>query len=157
MSYRQIGILRGGLFLLLLSGGSLVLLLFCSGLSRSGGLLSLGLLCRGRSLFLRGLGLTSELGVVRLSLLKLGLELAGVCKITSVCKITRVQPPNRHTLRVGKADRERLRGGGGLRVIGSDLPDPATIGSDVGLQLHLGGDLGGGSERVKGTTITNTD
>ena len=79
MSYRQIGILRSGLFLLLLlSGRSLVLLLFCCGLGRSGGLLSLGLLSRGRGLLRRGLSLTSELGVVRLSLLELGLELTGV-------------------------------------------------------------------------------
>ena len=79
MSYRQIEILRGGLlFLLLLCSGSLVLLLFCCGLGRSGGLLSLGLLSRGRGLLRRGLSLTSELGVVRLSLLELGLELTGV-------------------------------------------------------------------------------
>ena len=82
MSYRQIGILRSGLLLLrLLSGRSLVLLLFCCRLSGSGSLLRLGLLSRGCSLLLRGLSLTSELGVVRLSLLKLGLELTGVCKI----------------------------------------------------------------------------
>ena len=89
MSYRQIGILRSGLFLLLLlSGRSLVLLLFCCRLSGSGSLLRLGLLSRC-SLLLRGLSLTSELGVVRLSLLELGLELASVYKDISAYKIAR--------------------------------------------------------------------
>ena len=44
------------------------------------------------------------------------------------------------TLGISKPDRKRLRGRLGLGVIGRNVPDPGSVGSEVRGELHIRGD-----------------
>ena len=52
------------------------------------------------------------------------------------------------TIRVGKPDRKRLGSRLRLGVIGRDVPDPGSVGTEVGSELHVRGDCGWWVERA---------
>lgn len=86
-----------------------------------------------------GIVTTASLSVVSLTLLEGLLERVGVWDELDSSGGMQLSMKQKLTVRVAESDSKRLRGGLTLGVVGVNVPHPRSVGSNVGGELHIGG------------------